>query len=668
MSSLTPARREYSVAVHAVLPTEGKAPLNPLGSDEVRLSEGFWKQRADINRDRSLEHGLTELTRAGNLAYLAAASRRSAQPPEMPPVENELYGRSLFNVQKIFDSDVYKWLEAVGWEAARGLPEQIRHEADRIISLVTSAQLDDGYINSWVQVNELHNRWRGWRQGHELYCGGHLLQAAVAWYRSLGDTRLMSVATAFADHLCTKAEHVDPLMVPKHPGIESALVELYRSTGVVRYLDLAVKYINRRGRNPQKGWLYTSEFQLEDIPVREATRIRGHAVMALYLLAGAVDVSLETGDRRLLESAIRQWNDMVERKIYLTGGVGSRFYEEGFGDAYELPLDRSYSETCAAIASVMLSHRLLLATGDAKYGDLVERTLYNAVLPGVSLDGCSFFYVNPLEVREEKHLSAGAGRDRRQPWFECACCPPNLMRLLSSIEQYAFTCSKDGIQISQFISSTVTTTSPSGNPVSLELSTDIPWGEGALDITFRLCDGSAWELAIRIPSWAGSFAAFVSGQRVAGPGSSLDAGFLRFRRAWKAGDHLVVKLPMDVQVVEAHPALDACRGLVALQRGPIIYCFEEADVPAGVNLREVKIALPIYPMFELIQLQREQVGSIRVEGRIHGASAWDGILYRSWSGASRAEPAEKVQLRAVPYYTWANRSGTGMRVWMPTEE
>ena len=667
MSSLAPARREYSVAVHAVLPTEGKAPFNPLGSDEARLSEGFWKQRADINRDKSLEHGLAELTRAGNLAYLAAASQRSSQPPEMPPVENELYGRSLFNVQRIFDSDVYKWLEAVGWEAARGLPEQIRHEADRIISLVTSAQLDDGYINSWVQVNEPHNRWLGWRQGHELYCGGHLIQAAVAWYRSLGDTRLMSVATAFADHLCTKAEHVDPLMVPKHPGIESALVELYRSTGVVRYLDLAVKYIDRRGRNPQTSWLYTPEFQLEDIPVREATRIRGHAVMALYLLAGAVDVSLETGDRRLLESAIRQWNDMVEGKIYLTGGVGSRFYEEGFGDAYELPRDRAYSETCAAIASIMLSYRLLSATGNAKYADLIERTLYNAVLPGVSLDGCSFFYVNPLEVREQRYLSAGPGMERRQPWFECACCPPNVMRLLSSLEQYICTRSKDGIQINQLISSTITTVSPSGNPLKLELGTDIPWGQGVFDVTIAICDGSTWELAIRIPSWAQSFTALVSDDPISKSGSDLNDRFFRIRRPWRAGDHIVVQIPMDVQVIEAHPSVDSCRGLVALQRGPIIYCFEEADQPAGVHLGEVKVALPISVNIEPLQMLQGKVVSIRVAGHKYKTEAWERKLYRSRPETSKAPLEEEVFLRAVPYYAWANRTGTEMRVWMQAE-
>ena len=424
------------MTVHAVRPTEGTAPLSPLGSDEVRLVTGFWRRKADINRDASLEHGLAEITRAGNIAYLAAAAGNNSASPEIPSFANEYYSSSLFNVPRIFDSDVYKWLEAVGWEAARGLPGKIRQEADRIISLVAAAQLDDGYINSWVQVNEPHHHWIGWRQGHELYCGGHLLQAAVAWHRSIGDTRLMAVASGFADHLCTALDQIDSLIVPKHPGIESALVEMYRSTGIRRYLDLAAKFIDRRGKTPPTSWLYTPEFQLEDVPVREATRIRGHAVMALYLLAGAVDVSLETGDRRLLEAAMHQWDDMVERKMYVTGGVGSRFYEEGFGDAYELPLDRSYSETCAAIASIMLSYRLLLATGEAKYGDHIERTLYNAVLPGVSLDGCSFFYVNPLEVREKEHLSAGPGRDRRQPWFECACCPPNVMRLLSSIEQY----------------------------------------------------------------------------------------------------------------------------------------------------------------------------------------------------------------------------------------
>jgi DUF1680 family protein len=655
------------VTAHAVRPSDGKAALSPLGSSEVRLTEGFWRKRADINREASLEHGLAELTRAGNLAFLAAAGQRSSTPPDVPPIENELYGRSIFNVQRIFDSDVYKWLEAVGWEAARGLPPRIRQEGDRVISLVASAQLEDGYINSWVQLVEPHSRWREWRQGHELYCGGHLIQAAVAWFRSSGDTRLLSVATAFADHLFAKADQVHPSFVPRHPGIESALVELYRCTGAHKYLELAALFIDRRGRIPPESWLFTPEFHLEDVPVREASRIRGHAVMALYLLAGAVDVSMETGDRGLLDSVIRQWNDMVERKMYITGGVGSRFYEEGFGDAYELPLDRAYSETCAAVASIMLSHRLLLATGYARYGDLVERTLYNAVLPGVSLDGRSFFYVNPLEVRGKAHLSAGPGGGRRQHWFECACCPPNVMRLLASIEQYLCTRSKDGIQINQFISSAVNTVSPSGNPLALEISSDLPWGQGALDVIVTRCDGSVWDLAVRVPSWADSVTAFISGQPVA-PAADRRDGFLRYRRAWKPGDRIVLQIPMAVRAVEAHPALDACRGLVALQRGPVVYCFEEADLPAGAALEALELPLPLSSVVEPFQLLEEEVGSILVEGCLHTTRSWDGVLYRSWSQPSAAHTGDAVRLRAVPYCTWANRSGIAMRVWMPSEE
>ena len=655
------------MTAHTILPTQGTALLSPLGSDEVHLSAGFWKQKANINRDSSLEHGLTELSRAGNLAYMTAAASRSSEPPEVPPFANESYSSLLFNVQRIFDSDIYKWLEAVGWEASRGLPKKISKEADRIISLIAAAQLDDGYINSWVQVNEPQKRWMGWRQGYELYCGGHLIQAAIAWQRSIGDSRLLSVATAFADHLCTKLDQIDPHIVPKHPGIESALVELFRSTGVRKYLNLASTFIERRGKTPRNSWLYTPEFQLEDIPVREATRARGHAVMALYLLAGAVNVAVETSDKQLLEAAISQWNDMVERKLYVTGGVGSRYYEEGFGDAYELPLDRAYSETCAAIASSMLSYRLLSATGDAKYADLIERTLYNAVLPGVSLDGCSFFYVNPLEVREQQYLSAGPGIERRQPWFECACCPPNVMRLLSSLEQYICTRSKDGIQINQLISSTIKTISPSGNPLQLELSADIPWGQGVLDVTIAICDGSAWELAIRIPSWAQSFTAFVSADPISKPGSDLHDGFVRIRRPWKAGDHIIIQIPMTVQVIEAHPAVDSCRGLVALQRGPIVYCFEEADLPAGVHLRDVKVALPISQTTEPLQMLQENVVSIRMEGRTYATEAWDGKLYRSRSETSKAPAEKKIFLRAVPYYAWANRTGTEMRIWLEAE-
>ncbi len=655
------------MTINSVVPSVGaRSRLRPMGQDEVQLTDGFWRERTDRNRSVSLLCGLAELERAGNLAYLQAAATGGAEPPEIPEIPDGYAVNSLIDVRKNFDSETYKWLEAVGWSARAGLPDEVRDGADVAISLIERAQMADGYLHSWVQVHEPDRRWAEWRLGHELYCGGHLIQAAIAWARAAGDERLLNVACAFADHLA-KMARLEPEVMPRHPGIESALVELYRITGRGDCLQLAQAFIERRGHNRMRGWMLTPEFFLDDLPVRQAARVRGHAVMALYLLAGAVDAGVEAGDEELVRVAERQWADMVAGQTYVTGGVGSRYYEEGFGDRYELPNDRSYAETCAAIASVMLSYRLLLATGEAKYADLIERTVYNAVLAGVSIDGTSFLYANPLQVRDDEEVIADSGGIRRQSWFTCACCPPNVMRFLACLPHYVAARSELGVAIYQLMPSTVRVGGPGGAELALEIRSDLPWGRGQVEIEVGESGHGAWELFVRRPAWSVATQAELL-RAGAGEGASVGydhrrRGFV-FNRVWARGDRVKIDLRMRPRFLAAHPAIDACRGLVAIERGPVVYCLEARDLPRGVRLRDVAVDFRGRPRLQRVA-ELDGCMGLRLKGEQRLMPGWLGLPYRSASRGLLDLPSRPVELLAVPYGLWGNRDGGAMRVWVP---
>jgi DUF1680 family protein len=417
-----------ATTVAAVVPTAGAtAALRPIGATDVRLTGGFWAERARINREATIPAGFEQLQAAGTLQNfrLAAQSARDGY---------RALGIMFDKPFPFLDSDVYKWLEGAGWELGRAPDARIRAMADEAIGLVEAAQRPDGYLNTFVQVLTPGNEYRDLQWGHELYCIGHLVQAAVSWHRALGDDRLLLVA----ERACASVEReLGPAGregIDGHPEIEMALVELFRVTGERRWLEPATSFIDRRGR----GWLGEGRFGRaywqDHLPVREAPAAVGHAVRQMYLDSGAVDVAVETGDDALLDAVHRRWRDMVATKTYLTGALGSRHKDEAFGDPFELPPDRAYAETCAAIASTMLAWRLLLATGDPACADLIERTVYNAVLPSLSTEGTAFFYVNPLQRRTHRTWTA-AGEGERAPWYACACCPPNLMRLVGSWHQ-----------------------------------------------------------------------------------------------------------------------------------------------------------------------------------------------------------------------------------------
>lgn len=409
--------------------------LRPLAVDAVRLDDEFWKPRIRANREVTLPSQLDLLESTGRLANFRRGAGR----------EPGRFTGFYFN-----DSDVYKWLEAAAWALATDPEPELDRRVDAVIEEVAAAQQPDGYLDNYYVAGDDEKRWTDLARTHELYCAGHLIQAAVAHHRATGKTSLLDVARRFADHICATlgpAEEGKRPGTDGHPEIELALVELARETGDRCYLDQARYFLDVRGRGLAGG----DEYRQDHKPYRELAAMVGHAVRIIYLNAGAADIYAETGDPTLLATLERLWQNATTRRIYLTGGLGARHDGEAFGDDFELPNARAYTETCAAIGSVMWTWRMLLLTGEARYADLMEWTLANAFLPGLSLDGRSYFYVNPL---------ADEGRHRRQPWFECACCPPNVARTMASITGYFATVSGDGIQVT----STVRAPPPSPSP------------------------------------------------------------------------------------------------------------------------------------------------------------------------------------------------------------
>ena len=561
--------------VAAVAPTDGaRGALRPLSATDVTLTDGFWADRAAINRERTIPAGFEQLKNVGTLENfrLAARSARDGY---------RALGIMFDKPFPFLDSDVYKWLEGAGWELGQADDARIPAMADEAIGLVAAAQRPDGYLNTFVQVLVPGSEYQDLQFGHELYCYGHLIQAAISWHRALGDDRLLLVAERAAASVERAFGPGGREGFDGHPEIEMALVELFRSTGEQRWLDLATAFIDRRGYGQLGKGRFGRGYWQDHLPVREAPSATGHAVRQLYLDAGAVDVAVETDDRGLLEAVHARWRDMVESKMYLTGAVGSRHKDEAFGDPFELPPDRAYAETCAAIASAMLAWRLLLATGDPACADVLERTAYNAILPSLSSDGTAFFYVNPLQRRTHAVWS-DPDEAGRQPWYACACCPPNIMRFIGSWPQVLATTTTDGVQLHQYASAEIAT-----GGLRLAVETAYPWS-GEVRVTVIEAPDEPRELALRIPAWCDT--ALLRDADGAVGGRSVDRRTIRETRVWRPGDSVVLELAMPPRVTAPHPHVDAIRGCAALERGPLVYAVETADIPAGIDLED--LALP----------------------------------------------------------------------------
>ncbi len=630
---------------------------------DVAITDGFWAERRRVNREVSLAHGYAQLEATHtlrNLRLAAGLESSAALESGAGPANGGFVG------YWFADSDVYKWLEAAAWELANGDEPLLRTEVDATVALIAAAQQPDGYLDSYFQIAKPGERWTDIDHGHEIYCAGHLIQAAVAMQRALGEDALLAVALRLVDHLYATFGPTGRDETCGHPEIEMALVELYRTTRDPRHLELAQLFIDRRGRNRMRGHAgYGAVYQQDHVPLRAATEVAGHAVRQIYLTTGATDLVMETGEDALLAAMHTLWTDMTERKLYVTGGIGSRFDGEAFGNPYELPTDTCYCETCAAIASLMWNWRLLLLTGDGRYADLFERTLYNGVLASPGLEGRSYLYVNPLLVRGGRYVRAstdtGDGAAMARPaWHSCACCPPNVMRLFSSLQHYLATASPAGVQIHQYAGAALHAALPAG-PVALTMQTDYPW-QGAIRLRVDAAPGSAWQLALRVPAWAPEAALTINGEPVA---AQVAAGYLHIERAWQAGDVVELTLALAPRWLRPHPRVDAVRGSLALLRGPLVYCFEAQDQAAGVNLLDVQVD-PAAPIGEAPGAAPDAGIALELAGFAAPEGA-EGELYSfAAPGQAVITPAPAaVQLTAIPYYAWGNRGISSMRVWVP---
>lgn len=630
------------------------APVVPRSTDhtavrplDVVITDGWWARWQHDNREATTPHALRWLERDGSVENLRRAGAG---------VTGEKHRGFWFS-----DSDVYKTLEALSWDLGRAPSEELVAAVAELAAVMGRAQQSDGYINSYVQAGH-EKRWDDLSEGHELYCIGHLIQAGVADHRSTGGGEVFEIARRAADCVVRDfGEHRRP-DTDGHPEIEMALVELYRVTDDRSYLTLAQQLIDVRGHRVLVPHHFGSAYFQDTTPVRDETTVVGHAVRALYLLCGVVDVYLETGERALLDSAVRQWESMHATKMYLNGAVGSRFEGEAFGDEYELPPDLVYGETCATIGNIMFSWRLLLATGESRYADSIERSLYNLFAASTSVDRLGFFYNNPAQRRSKRPAAPADERPTRADapgtrpaWFKCACCPPNIMRTVASLGGYVATGSKDGIQIHQYLPATV----PAGpdGPATLEMRTRYP-ADGTVELTVTAAESPQWTLALRVPDWCADPTVTVNGE----PADAVNRkGYLEISHYWRVGDTVTLTLPMPARLTVPHPAADALRGTVAIERGPIVYCLESPDQETGVDLNHVELLVDR----PLNEETRDGTVVITATGVARDDSPWAG---RGWATLGEEPPAggREVTLTAVPYHLWANRGPSVMRVFIPT--
>lgn len=614
------------------------AKLRPVAVGSVTLSDLFWEPRREINRTTTLLSQFDHLETTQRLDNFRRASGRKT-------------GIDFVGLYPFNDSDVYKWLEAAATELPR------TPELAPVIEIaeieIEAAQQPDGYLNTYFMFERAGQRWKDLARMHELYCAGHFFQAAVAHYHAAGSERMLNVARRFADYI---AATFGP---DKHPGtcgheeVEMALVELYRATGEQAYLDTAAYFIDARGQEPSalSGTPYFDRRYIQDhIPYRDLDEVTGHAVRMMYLAVGAADVYLETGDESLMTAMLRQWENMTERRSYVSGGVGARHDGEAFGKDYELPNARAYTETCAAIGSVMWNHRLLAATADARYADLIEHTLYNAVLPGLSLDGKQYFYENPL---------ADDGTHRRQEWFGCACCPPNVARLLAQLPAYFYGVTDAGdIHMHLYAAGSARIPLPTGGEVALKVETDYPW-DGKVLLTVTEASKSEFGLALRVPAWAEGATIQVN----LGVSDAVTPGtYALQRRIWQSGDSILLNLPMSPRYVACHPYVEENTGRVAVFNGPILYCAEVVDNPDFANLQDG--ILPSIPDLKVIE-NTDLPGIPLLTGSACIIPPPSGSLYGPPQPTASTGAAT---ITLVPYYAWANREPGQMLVWLRRDQ
>ena len=637
LSVLATATAAAALTISSCTPktyTQPDAPIQEVPFTQVHIQDQFWSPRIETNRTVSIPSAFRECEKNGRFDNFAIAAGLK---------KGEHRGDFPFD-----DTDPYKVIEGASYSLAVKYDPQLDHYLDSVISIIAAAQEPDGYLTTCVtnRCTRLSGWWgtSRWEKinSHELYNSGHLYEAAVAHYRATGKRTLLDVAIKNADLVCQVfGPGEDQKHVPSgHPIIEMALCKLYKVTGEQRYLDMARYFVEETGRGTDGHKL--SEYSQDHKPILQQDEMAGHAVRAGYLYSGVADVAALTGDTAYFHALTRLWDNLAGRKLYITGGMGSRAQGEGFGPDYELPNHTAYCETCAAISNIYWNYRMFLATGEAKYMDVLERALYNGVISGVSLSGDKFFYDNPLESQ---------GEHDRQRWFGCACCPGNITRFMASISGYTYATQASDIYVNLYIQGSADLQTESGH-VALTQTTDYPWNG---TVTIKVDPeqaGSSFALRLRIPGWLqqhpvasdlytytdapASYTLKVNGARVK---ATVSDGYATISRKWNAGDIVELDLPMNVRRIKAHDKVTADRGMLALERGPVVYCLEGQDQPGGTVFdKYIPEGTDIQAAFD-----PELLGGIMVLSGTVG----------------------EVPFKAIPYSTWNNRGTDQMTVWIP---
>jgi DUF1680 family protein len=659
----TASGQEPSTGPTALLP--GGTRLAELPLTAVQVEDNFWSPRLEISRTRTLDHVYKELEATGCLRNFKIAAGK----------EQGKFGGPWWA-----DSDVYKWIEGASYTLALHPDARLEARVDELIADIAAAQQKDGYLDTHIQIVLPDLRWKSMAFSHELFCAGSLFEAAVAHNQATGKRSLLDVAVRLADHLGSTFGPGKQDGIPGHEEVELALVRLYRLTNEPRYLRLAQYFVDSRGQKPsiferqyqqlpaqrtvdllghkmdikdfyKRFFLinpakFDTTYSQDQLPVRQQRVAVGHAVRAMYLYSGMADLVYETGDEGLWKALQSLHDSVTFHRMYVTGGIGPSERNEGFTDDYDLPNEDAYQETCASAGMVLWNHRMLKLTGDARYADVMELSLYNALAAGVSLSGDLFCYVTPLASR---------GDFKRDPWFGVPCCPTTIARFLPALGRYVYSESPDGLWVNLFIAGQVKT-NVAGKKVTLRQSGNYPW-EGKIKLTVSVEAPQDFAIHVRIPGWATSSDILVNGEKSA---PRVVKGYAEILRTWSNGDTVELTLPMDIQRLEANPKVLYDRGKTALRRGPLIYCLEQADQEAPAE----QIVLPLGAQLES-QYAPELLGGVTVikgQALRRQSTGWEALLYQPVD-ASTATP---IPITAVPYCIWGNRGLGKMIVWVDT--
>jgi len=617
------------------------ARLHPVPLQAVRLGDGFWAGRRKVTTERSLPTMLDLLEEHGVVDNFRRLSGKKNVPRRGP-----LYT----------DSDLYKWIEAAAWaiasnETSDSDKQKFRSQIDSLTSEIVAAQEPTGYLNTYYVGDKVRLRFTELTRSHEGYCLGHLLQAGIAYYRATGNRTLLDAGKRFADYLIDNFGPTKRPFVTGHPELEMALVELYRTTGDARYLDFTRYLFSGVERDRLKLKDADLRYTFSGKPFVSRTEFEGHAVRALYAASGATDYFAEAGDPAYKKALDSLWTDLTTRKMYITGGVGSRSGGESFGDPYELPSEQAYAETCAAVANVMWNFRMLSLTGDERYADVLERALYNGVNSGMSLSGNLYCYRNPL---------ASNGEKLRNPWYDTTCCPPNVERLFESLPGYFYAASRDGLYVNLFHNSDLDWHLSDGTGLKVSQTTGYPWS-GDVHFTVNPARTSEFTLYVRWPAWAPSADVTVNGQPF--PTAAAKGSYIPLTRSWNSGDTVSVTFAMQPVQMVSNPRSADTYGRIAMQRGPLIYALEQMD-QGGSALADVFVRPGVLGTVESRKDLLGGISVLKLSGQVAEKSTGDEPLYLPLPIAN-ARAKRLLPLTFIPYYAIGNRENTPMEVWVP---